>query len=64
MTVAAYCGRKARNQLNNQTFLVGIPVGDPKTEPQIFFFDVVCQANTLFHLFEKQFMDSAVPLIM
>ena len=42
----------------------GIPVGDPKSEPEIFFFDVVSQANTLFHLFEKQFMDTAVPLFM
>ena len=42
----------------------GIPIADPKSEPQIYFFDVVSQANTLFHLFEKQFMDSAVPLFM
>lgn len=44
--------------------LQGIPIADPKSEPQIYFFDVVSQANTLFHLFEKQFMDSAVPLFM
>ncbi|XP_052273620.1 exocyst complex component 5-like isoform X2 [Dreissena polymorpha] len=44
--------------------LQGIPVGEPKTPPQIYFFDTVQQANTLFHLFEKQFMDSAVPLLI
>ncbi|KAK3600903.1 hypothetical protein CHS0354_013280 [Potamilus streckersoni] len=44
--------------------LHGIPLSDPKSQPKIYFFDVVSQANTLFHLFEKQFMDCAVPLIM
>lgn len=44
--------------------LQGIPVPEPKMEPRIYFFDVVSQANSLFHLFEKQFMDSAVPLFL
>lgn len=37
---------------------------EPKTEPEIYFFDVVGQANSLFHLFEKQFNDSLSPLIV
>ncbi|CAG5129828.1 unnamed protein product, partial [Candidula unifasciata] len=44
--------------------LSGIPPAEPKTEPEIYFFDVVSQANTLFHLFEKQFTDSFIPLVM
>ncbi|KAL5008482.1 hypothetical protein ScPMuIL_014063 [Solemya velum] len=44
--------------------LQGIPLPDPKAPPDIYFFDVVGQANTLFHLFEKQFLDSVVPLII
>lgn len=44
--------------------LPAIPLPDPRTAPQVYFFDVVGQANTLFHLFEKQFMDSLVPLVM
>ncbi|XP_046561965.1 LOW QUALITY PROTEIN: exocyst complex component 5-like [Haliotis rubra] len=44
--------------------LQAIPLPDPKTEPEIYFFDVINQANTLFHLFEKQFMDSLVPLVL
>ncbi|XP_041351555.1 exocyst complex component 5-like isoform X2 [Gigantopelta aegis] len=44
--------------------LQSIPQPDPKTEPKIYFFNVVNAANTLFHLFEKQFMDSLVPLIL
>ncbi|KAL4237391.1 Exocyst complex component 5 [Mactra antiquata] len=44
--------------------LQGIPVSEPKVPPQIYFFDTISQANTLFHLFEKQFMDSAVPLFL
>ncbi|WAR03182.1 EXOC5-like protein [Mya arenaria] len=44
--------------------LQAIPVSEPKVAPEIYFFDTVQQANTLFHLFEKQFMDSAVPLFL
>lgn len=42
----------------------GIPLAEPKTEPEIYFFDIVNQANTLFHLFEKQFLDSLIPLVL
>lgn len=44
--------------------LKSIPLPDPNSQPVVYFFDVVGQANTLFHLFEKQFMDSLVPLVM
>ncbi|OWF53753.1 exocyst complex component 5-like [Mizuhopecten yessoensis] len=44
--------------------LQAIPLPDPKSQPEVYFFDVVGQANTLFHLFEKQFMDSLVPLVI
>ncbi|XP_005100941.1 exocyst complex component 5 [Aplysia californica] len=44
--------------------LLGIPPAEPKVEPEIYFFDVVSQANTLFHLFEKQFTDNFIPLVM
>lgn len=44
--------------------LQGIPVPETKTQPQIYFFDVVCQSNTVVHLLEKQFSDSLVPLVM
>ncbi|KAK6182191.1 hypothetical protein SNE40_009929 [Patella caerulea] len=44
--------------------LQAIPLSDPKTEPVVYFFDVVNQSNTLFHLVEKQFMDSLLPLVL
>lgn len=44
--------------------LQAIPLPDPKSQPEIYFFDVVGQANTLFHLFEKQFQDSLIPLVL
>ena len=40
-----------------------IPMSEPKTQPEIYFFEVVGQANTFFHLFEKQFSDSLIPLV-
>ena len=40
-----------------------IPLSDPKNQPEIYFLDVVSQANATFHLFEKQFSDSLVPLV-
>ncbi|KAK2162172.1 hypothetical protein LSH36_102g02090 [Paralvinella palmiformis] len=43
--------------------LQAIPLPDAKTEPALFFFDVVGQANTIFHLFEKQFSDSLLPQV-
>lgn len=40
-----------------------IPNADPRTEPDNYFLDVVQQTNTIFHLFEKQFSDTLLPLI-
>ena len=50
-------------QLTNLFLLLAIPSSEPKTEPEIYYFEVVGQANTFFHLFEKQFSDSLIPLI-
>ena len=44
-------------------FFKAIPLADPKTQPEVYFFDVVGQANTMFHLFEKQFSDHLIPLV-
>ncbi|XP_047002914.1 exocyst complex component 5 [Schistocerca americana] len=44
--------------------LQGIPVAETKTQPQIYFFDVVRQCNAIVHLLEKQFVDSVVPLVV
>ncbi|XP_064622369.1 exocyst complex component 5-like [Lineus longissimus] len=43
--------------------LQAIPPPDQKVEPKIYFFDVVGQANTMFHLFEKQFSNCLIPLV-
>lgn len=44
--------------------LQGIPVGEQKGPPDIFFFDIVGQCNTIMHLVEKHFTDNLVPLII
>jgi len=41
-----------------------IPPFDSKVEPELTFFDVVGQANAIFHLLEKQFSDCVVPLVI
>nr|XP_002125790.1 exocyst complex component 5 [Ciona intestinalis] len=43
--------------------LMAVPPSDPKTEPNIYFLDIVQQTNTVFHLFEKQFADPLLPLV-
>ena len=43
--------------------VAAIPLADPKSQPEIYFYEVVEQANSIFHLFEKQFSDSLVPAI-
>lgn len=43
--------------------LQAIPPADPKTRPEIFFFDTVRQCNEICHLIEKQFTNSVLPLI-
>ena len=41
---------------------LGIPSSDSKNA-NLYFLDVVHQANTIFHLFDKQFNDHLMPLI-
>lgn len=43
--------------------LQAIPSPDSRTEPNLYFLDVVQQTNIIFHLFEKQFSDTLLPLI-
>ncbi|XP_013404550.1 exocyst complex component 5 [Lingula anatina] len=43
--------------------LQAIPLPEPKSTPDTYFFAVVGDSNTIFHLFEKQFNDNLVPLI-
>nr|XP_039272954.1 exocyst complex component 5-like [Styela clava] len=43
--------------------LQGIPTAECKAEPNLYFFDVSQQTNIIFHLFEKQFSDTLLPLI-
>uniref|UniRef100_A0A5F5PHP9 Exocyst complex component 5 n=2 Tax=Equus TaxID=9789 RepID=A0A5F5PHP9_HORSE len=45
-----------------ETGLAGIPSSDSRNA-NLYFLDVVQQANTIFHLFDKQFNDHLVPLI-
>uniref|UniRef100_A0ABM0MH06 Exocyst complex component 5-like n=1 Tax=Saccoglossus kowalevskii TaxID=10224 RepID=A0ABM0MH06_SACKO len=40
-----------------------IPPPDCKSPPKLYFFDVVGEANAIFHLLERQFSDTLVPLI-
>ncbi len=42
----------------------GIPLPESKTVPELYFFDVVGQSNAIQHLFEKQFHDSVLPLVV
>ncbi|XP_054572008.1 exocyst complex component 5 isoform X2 [Eptesicus fuscus] len=44
------------------TGLAGIPSSDSRNA-NLYFLDVVHQANTIFHLFDKQFNDHLMPLI-
>lgn len=41
---------------------LGIPSSDSRSA-NLYFLDVVQQANTVFHLFDKQFNDHLMPLI-
>ncbi|KAB0803903.1 hypothetical protein PPYR_00873 [Photinus pyralis] len=45
--------------------LHAIPVAEgPRTPPTIYFFSIVHQSNIIIHLFEKQFSDLVVPLVI
>lgn len=43
--------------------LQGIPLPDAKAQPEIYFFDIVKSCNAIVHLYEKEFVDSLLPLI-
>ena len=43
--------------------LLGIPLPECKSIPELFFFDVVGQTNAIIHLLDKQFSDSLLPLV-
>lgn len=53
-----------RINLSNIFTLLAIPLAEPKNTPEIYFFDVIRQCNAIYHLFEKQFNDTIVPLVM
>ena len=44
--------------------LHAIPTSEPKSAPEVYFFEVVRQANAVCHLFEKQFVDSVLPVVV
>jgi recyclin-1 len=44
--------------------LQSIPASEPKSQPEIHFFDTVRQCNAICHLIEKQFVDSVIPLVL
>lgn len=44
--------------------LLSIPPSDPKTQPEIKFFEIARQCNAICHLLEKQFVNSILPLVM
>uniref|UniRef100_A0A6M2DSW5 Exocyst complex component 5 n=1 Tax=Xenopsylla cheopis TaxID=163159 RepID=A0A6M2DSW5_XENCH len=44
--------------------LQGVPLGEGKSPPQIYFFDIVRQCNTIIHLMEKLLNDSVLPSIV
>ena len=44
--------------------LLSIPPSDPKTAPEIKFFEIARQCNAICHLLEKQFVNSILPLVM
>lgn len=52
-----------KHWVTRKVWCVGIPLGEPRVEPETHFLTAMCQANSVFHLFEKQFTDSLLPLI-
>jgi hypothetical protein len=45
--------------------LQAVPIPESKTQqPQVYFFNIVSQANAIIHLVEKQFCDSLLPIVM
>ncbi|XP_074596876.1 exocyst complex component Sec10 [Brevipalpus obovatus] len=41
-----------------------IPMPEPKSQPELNFFEIAHQCNAICHLFEKQLVDSLIPLIL
>eukprot|EP00045_Choanoeca_perplexa_P011981 m.128729 g.128729 ORF g.128729 m.128729 type:complete len:733 (+) comp15837_c0_seq3:142-2340(+) len=59
--LAALCKDHMKYALNvAQRFL---PPKKPKTEPAIYFFDVISDVNKIFYLIQKHFQDCMVPVI-
>jgi hypothetical protein len=44
--------------------LYAIPSSEPKSQPEIHFFEVVRQSSAVCHLLEKQFVDVVVPVVV
>ncbi|XP_046689128.1 exocyst complex component 5 isoform X2 [Homalodisca vitripennis] len=45
--------------------LQAVPIPETKTQqPQVYFFNIVSQANAVIHLVEKQFSDSLIPIVI
>lgn len=43
--------------------LQSIPIAESKTQPQIYFFDIVKQCNAIVHLFDEHFQENILPCI-
>jgi exocyst complex component 5 len=41
-----------------------IPIADTKSQPQIYFFDVVQKTNTIVHLLEKTYTANIIPYVI
>lgn len=44
--------------------LIAIPASEPKSQPELSFIEIARQCNAICHLFEKQLVDSLLPLII
>lgn len=40
-----------------------IPMNEPRSEPQLYFYDIIRQTNGLVHLMEKHYADCFLPLV-
>ncbi|XP_015787518.1 exocyst complex component 5 [Tetranychus urticae] len=44
--------------------LNAIPTSEPKSQPELHYFEIARQCNAICHLLEKQLVDSLIPLVM
>lgn len=44
--------------------LNGVPTSEPKSQPELHYFEIARQCNAICHLLEKQLVDSLIPLVM